>query len=75
MFDLIIAGMLTSIDLNNEPAFEANKVSNVGTDGMLPAKSETTRFAITERTPKFAFRYVHRFAQIARALVGHAVVI
>ena len=25
MFDLIIAGMLTSIDLNDEPAFETNQ--------------------------------------------------
>ena len=63
-----LPGMLTSVDLDDDPAFETAEVGDVGADGYLAAKSDIGDLASAKDLPEFPFRRREVLAQVSGAL-------
>jgi hypothetical protein len=63
--------MLTAINFNNEPPFETNEVSDVNSNWMLAAKSQSAGMAIAQGAPAFSFWSVHCATEFAGTFVCH----
>ena len=57
----LLRTVLITIKLDNEPRFKTDKVSNVGTNGLLSAEFEARKLSAAQRSPQFAFN-VRKFA-------------
>ena len=76
-FILFRSCVLTAIYFNNEKRLQAGEVHNIATNGMLAAKLEAFKAAVTQRIPKLALRIGHIAAQAARSAfpfsLGHRI--
>jgi len=73
---LVVSGashMLPTINLNNQPRFQAHKVQYVATQGMLSAESIASDLLLSKVLPKSTFGISHFEAQSARTAFGPGV--
>ena len=63
--------MLTAICLNDQPCFQARKVSDVVIDRHLPAESKSADLPLPQETPQGTLRVCHVLAEIASVSVRH----
>jgi hypothetical protein len=64
-------GMLPTINLYDQPPFEANEVDDVMVDRLLSPESMTLELPAAKQAPQSAFRISHVFAELPRVLVRH----
>jgi len=62
----LAVGMLTTIDLDNEPLLSAYKVYDIGSDWFLTYEFEPADRSRTKVAPKFSFGERRIFAQLSR---------
>ena len=62
---LTSSSMLATIDLDNQPRFQANEVQDVRTDRDLTTKAMTADLVPAESRPEVQFRIRHRGSEIA----------
>ncbi len=58
-------GMLTTVDLDNQPSLQANKVENVMIKWHLPLEFQTVQPPATNYLPKHIFRQSRVFTHVA----------
>jgi hypothetical protein len=68
---LLSVGMLTTIHLNNELSFEANKIDDVGADGRLPAELAIVYLPMSQFIPDALFRIGHVFPELSSECMIH----
>jgi len=64
--------VLSSVDLDNQPAFKANKVHNVDAQSMLASEIIAQRL-ISQAAPQATFRICHLAAKISDLMICHEV--
>jgi len=65
---ICLPGMLTTINLDDDPQLETAEVGDVGTDGNLAAEPDVGNLASAKGLPEFPFRRREVLAQASRAL-------
>ena len=63
--------MLATIDFNDQPAFETDKIHNEGADWLLAAKSHRGDLTASESLPEMLFCFREVAAQFSRAFGVH----
>jgi hypothetical protein len=62
---------LPTINLYDQPPFEANEVDDVMVDRLLSSESMTLELPAAKQAPQGAFRISHAFAELACVRVRH----
>ena len=60
--------VLPAIKLNDDRGFQANEITNVDADRMLPSELEAAQLAATLTTPEPSFGFSKVTAQLAREM-------
>jgi len=57
--DLRFLGVMSAVNLDDQPLFETDEIDNVCPDWMLPAEAQAVDLLGTHRVPKLSFAVAH----------------
>jgi hypothetical protein len=67
--------MLAAIELKDHACFQAGKITNVGTDGVLSPKPEPSQLTVTQVLPKQTFRVCRVFPEFSYSTEHSSIVV
>jgi hypothetical protein len=63
--------MLSTVDFDDQPSFEADEIDNVAIDRLLPSEPPASQPSIAQQAPQGTFRIRHALAELPCVLNRH----